>query len=263
MSHPSATPVQSRPTRVQLLVTCLVDTLYPDVGFAVVSVLERLGVAVEVPSGQTCCGQPAFNAGSWDEARAMARHLVDVFSASDLPVVVPSGSCGDMVIHQAPVLLADDPGYADRARALAARTHEFTAFLVDVLGVTDVGAADSGQVAYHPACHGLRGLGLERQPKALLDAVSGITPCPLPDAETCCGFGGLFSVKMSEISGSLLARKIANIEASGADTLVATDVSCLMHIAGGLHRKGSPIRVRHLAEVLQGGNAPGHGDHTR
>ena len=263
MSHPSATPVQPRPARVQLLVTCLVDTLYPDVGFAVVSVLERLGVAVEAPSGQTCCGQPAFNAGSWDEARAMARHLVDVFSVSDLPVVVPSGSCGDMVIHQAPALLADDPAYADRARALAARTYEFTAFLVDVLGVTDVGAVASGQVAYHPACHGLRGLGLERQPKALLDAVSGITRCRLPDAETCCGFGGLFSVKMSEISGSLLARKIANIEASGADTLVATDVSCLMHIAGGLHRKSSPIRVRHLAEVLQDGNVPGHGDQTR
>jgi L-lactate dehydrogenase complex protein LldE len=155
-----------------------------------------------------------------------------------------------MVIHQAPALLADDPAYAERARTLAARTYEFTAFLVDVLGVSDVGAAGHQRIAYHPACHGLRGLGLERQPGVLLDKVAGIERCPLDEEATCCGFGGLFSVKMSDISGSLLARKIACIEQSGADTVVATDVSCLMHIAGGLHRKGSPVRVKHLAEVL-------------
>jgi L-lactate dehydrogenase complex protein LldE len=239
-----------RPTRVQLLVTCLIDTVTPDVGFAVVAVLERAGVSVEVPLEQTCCGQPAFNAGSWDDARRMARHLVDVFEPSELPVVVPSGSCGDMVIHQAPALLADDPDYAARARDLAGRTHEFTEFLVDVLGVTDVGAVGSGRMAYHPACHGLRGLGLDRQPRALIAAVKGVELCPLDEAETCCGFGGLFALKMSEISGSLLARKIANIESSGADTMVATDVSCLLHIAGGLHRRGCAIQVKHLAEVL-------------
>lgn len=250
MSHASQAAGASRPTRVQLLVTCLVDSIFPDVGFAVVSVLERLGVAVEVPKGQTCCGQPAFNSGSWDDARAMARHLVDVFSASDLPVVVPSGSCGDMVIHQAPELLAEDPDYGPRARALAARTYEFTQFLVDVLGVTDVGAEAGGRVTYHPACHGLRGLGLDRQPRALLASVRGLEHCPLGEAETCCGFGGLFAVKMTAISGSLLARKIGNIEQSGADTVVATDVSCLMHIAGGLRRRGSSIEVRHLAELL-------------
>src|SRR5690606_36337557 len=151
----------SRPTRVQLLVTCLVDSIAPRVGFAVVEVLERLGLEVEVPAGQTCCGQPAFNSGGWDEARAMARHLIDVFGDHpDVPVVVPSGSCGDMVIHQAPMLLENDPQYADRARALAARTFEFTQFLVDVLGVTDVGAISEGKIAYHPSCHGLRGLGV-------------------------------------------------------------------------------------------------------
>jgi L-lactate dehydrogenase complex protein LldE len=235
---------------VQLMVTCLIDSLTPEVGFAVVRVLERAGVQVEVPRGQTCCGQPAFNAGCWNDARAMARHVVDVFGASDAPVVVPSGSCGDMVIHQAPHLLADDPDYADRAKALAGRTHELTAFLVDVLGVTEIGACFDGRLTYHPACHGLRGLGLNSQPRALVEGIRGAEVCPLPDAETCCGFGGLFALKMADISGSLLARKIANIEASGADTVVATDISCLLHIGGGLHRKGSSVQVKHLAELL-------------
>jgi L-lactate dehydrogenase complex protein LldE len=249
------------PSRVQLLVTCLVDSIYPQVGFAVVEVLERLGLTVEVPAGQTCCGQPAFNSGGWDDARAMARHLIDVFGDHpDVPVVVPSGSCGDMVIHQAPMLLDGDPAYADRARALASRTFEFTQFLVDVLGVTDVGASSQGSVTYHPACHGLRGLGVAQQPLALLEAVGGVHRCPLPEAETCCGFGGLFAIKLHDVSASLLDRKIGNVEASGADTLVATDVSCLMHISGGLRRRNSPIRVRHLAELLaersQAGTAP-------
>lgn len=251
MSEPEAPA--ARPTRVKLLVTCLVDTIYPQVGFAAVAVLERLGLSVEVPRDQTCCGQPAFNSGSWDDARAMARHLIDVFGDDDTPVVVPSGSCGDMVVHQAPHLLQDDERYAARARALAARTYEITQFLVDVLGVTDIGARCADRLTYHPACHGLRGLGIARQPLALLDAIDGPPRCPLPEAETCCGFGGLFAVKLHEVSGSLLDRKLANVAASGADTLVATDVSCLMHMAGGLHRKGSPIRTRHLVEVLAEG----------
>jgi L-lactate dehydrogenase complex protein LldE len=243
----------ARPTRVKLLVTCLVDTVCPDVGFATVALLERVGVAVEVPEGQTCCGQPAFNSGSWNDARAMARHLIDVFGDDDVPVVVPSGSCGDMVIHQAPHLLEADEAYAARATALAARTHELTAFIVDVMGVTDLGARTSDRLTYHPACHGLRGLGVASQPLALLDAATDGQRCALPEAETCCGFGGLFAVKLHGVSGSLLDRKIANIEQTGAGTLVATDVSCLMHIGGGLHRKGSPIKVKHLAEVLAEG----------
>jgi L-lactate dehydrogenase complex protein LldE len=239
-----------RPSRVQLMVTCMIDTLAPDVGFAVVRVLERAGIEVEVPGGQTCCGQPAFNAGCWDDARAMARHVVDVFGASDAPVVVPSGSCGDMVIHQAPYLLADDPDYAARAKTLADRTYELTAFLVDVLGITDTGARFDGRLTYHPACHGLRGLGLASQPRVLVESIRGAEVCPLPEAETCCGFGGLFALKMADISGSLLARKIANIEATGADMVVATDISCLLHIGGGLRRRGSSIQVKHLAELL-------------
>ncbi len=247
-------PPRARPTRVKLLVTCLIDTVYPQVGFSTVALLERLGVTVDVPPNQTCCGQPAFNSGSWDDARAMARHLIDVFGDDDVPVVVPSGSCGDMVIHQAPHLLKDDAQYGPRA-ARARRPHP----RADAVRRRRAGRhrrrrAHSGdRLTYHPACHGLRGLGVARQPLALLEKIDGPPRCPLPDAETCCGFGGLFAVKLSEVSGSLLDRKIANIEASGADTLVATDVSCLMHIAGGLHRKGSAVKVKHLAEVLAEG----------
>jgi L-lactate dehydrogenase complex protein LldE len=236
--------------RVQFLATCLVDQLFPHVGLAAVDVLERSGVEVTVPAGQTCCGQPAFNAGFTDEARAMARHTVDVLSREDTPVVVPSGSCADMLIHHAPELLADQGPYATRARALAARTYEFTRFLVDVLKRTDCGACARGAVTYHPSCHGLRGLAIDHQPQALLNGVDGIDIHPLRDAETCCGFGGLFAVKMSGLSGAMLDRKLDCIEESGADTVVATDMSCLMHIAGGLRRRESRVRVRHLAELL-------------
>ena len=241
---------------VQFLATCLVDQLFPQVGLAAVEVLERAGVEVTVPAGQTCCGQPAFNAGFTEEARSMARHTVDVLSRADTPVVVPSGSCADMLIHHAPVLLADQGPYATRARALAARTYEFTRFLVDVLKRTDCGACVRGSATYHPACHGLRGLNVDRQPHQLLKAVRGLDVRPLRDAETCCGFGGLFAVKMSAISGAMLERKLACIEESGAQTVVATDMSCLMHIAGGLRRRDSPIAVRHLAEVLAAAENP-------
>ena len=236
--------------RIQLLATCLVDHLFPRVGLAAASVLERFGVEVTVPAGQTCCGQPALNAGFTDEARSMARHTVDVLTADDAPVVVPSGSCADMIVHHTPGLLAGDPSYASRARALAARTHEFAQFLVDVLKRPDCGACLAGSAVYHPSCHGLRALGVDRQPRELLAHVGELDLRPLRDAETCCGFGGLFAVKMSGVSGAMLERKIACIEESGAGTVVATDMSCLMHIAGGLHRRGSRVEVRHLAEVL-------------
>ncbi|MDX1520699.1 MAG: (Fe-S)-binding protein [Anaerolineae bacterium] len=235
---------------VQLFVTCLVDQFYPDVGFAVVEVLEKLGLTVEFPEGQTCCGQPAFNGGFWDDARAIARHTVDTLSRSEVPVVIPSGSCGDMIIHHYAEILADDPLYGSKATALKARTYEFTQFLVDVLGVTDLQATTSGCLTYHASCHGLRGLGLNSQPRQLLEKVSGAEQKPLPEAETCCGFGGLFAVKMGDISGAILKEKLDNIEATGADTVVGTDVSCLMHIAGGLRRRGSAVKVKHLAEVL-------------
>jgi L-lactate dehydrogenase complex protein LldE len=237
--------------QASLFVTCLVDQLFPHVGHAVVRVLERIGVTVAVPKGQTCCGQPAFNAGFHDEARAMARHTIDVLGQDEkMPIVVPSGSCADFLVHHAPHLLEADPTYASRAAALARRTYEFSQFLVDVAGRTDCGACARGSATYHPSCHGLRGLNLTRQPLALLEQVDSLDLRPLPDAETCCGFGGLFAVKMSEISTAMLDRKLDHVEETGADRLVATDVSCLMHMGGGLRRRGSGIVVRHIAEVL-------------
>jgi L-lactate dehydrogenase complex protein LldE len=244
-----------RPTRVQVLVTCLVDRLFPDTGMAVVRVLEKLGLEVVCPSAQTCCGQPAFNAGFLDDAKVMARHTIDVFSADPAPIVIPSGSCGDMVIHQYAALLADEPAYATRARDLAKRSFEFTRFLVEELGVTDVGARGVGTVAYHACCHGLRGLDVRDQPVALLDQVGGLTRTPLPEHDVCCGFGGLFAVKMADISSAMLARKLDCIEACGASTIAVTDVSCAMHMAGGLHRRGSAIEVRHVADLLDPGEA--------
>jgi L-lactate dehydrogenase complex protein LldE len=245
-----------RVPRVQLLVTCLVDRLFPDTGMAVVAVLERLGIEVDCPSTQTCCGQPAFNAGFRDDARAMARHTIDVFAANPAPVVIPSGSCGDMVIHQYASLLADDPLYADRARDLAARTFEFTQFLVDQLGVTDVGAAARGEsVAYHACCHGMRGLDVREQPVALLGGIAGAQVTPLAEYDVCCGFGGLFAVKMSDISSAMLTRKLDCIDACGARTVAVTDVSCAMHMAGGLRRRGSSVQVKHLADLLASGES--------
>ncbi len=239
-----------RPTRVQLLVTCLVDHFSPGTADAVVRVLEREGIDVIVPEGQTCCGQPACNAGARADAVAMARHTIAVLERDPSPVVVPSGSCADMLVHQAPALLAGDPAWSARAAALASRTFEFTQFLVDVLGVTGVPATTRGVLAYHACCHGLRGLGVDAQPRQLLDDVRGATRVPLPEDDTCCGFGGLFAVKLPDISGALLDRKCRQIAASGADTIVVTDVSCAMHMQGGLDRQGRRVRVRHIADVL-------------
>ena len=252
MAQASGPPV-TRPTRVQLLVTCLVDHFSPDTAEAVVRVLEGQGLEVVVPHDQTCCGQPACNAGARSDAVAMARHTIAVLERDPAPVVVPSGSCADMLVHQAPALLADDAAWAARAAAVAARTYEFTQFLVDVLGVEQVACRTTGTLAYHASCHGLRGLGIDDQPRRLLAQVQGATVVSLPEADTCCGFGGLFAVKLPDISGAMLARKCRQIDASGADTIVVTDVSCAMHMQGGLERAGRPARVRHIADVLGGG----------
>ena len=235
----------------QLFVTCLVETLTPDVGLAAAEVLERLGVSVIVPDGLTCCGQPAFNGGFWDDARAMARHTIDALSRSDAPVVVPSGSCADMIQHHYPELLVADPIYGPRAEALAGRVYEFSEFLVDILGQTDARASFPGRLAYHASCHTLRGKGVMHQPLDLLARVRGAELVELPGSQECCGFGGLFAVKMSDISGAMLARKLDNIEQTGADAVVACDPSCLLHMAGGLHRRGSRIRPLHIAQVLR------------
>ena len=236
--------------RVGLFATCLVNAMRPNIGFAAIKLLEEAGCTVEVPMQQTCCGQPAFNAGFTDEARAMAKHTIDVLSVSDAPVVIPSGSCGDMVIHHYAKILAEDPVYGPKAHALEERTYELTQFLVDVLGVTDVGAIAGGRVTYHACCHGLRGLGVKQQPQQLLEGVKGVERCTLEESEVCCGFGGLFAVKMSDISSAMLGRKLDCIEATTADTVIVTDVSCAMHMNGGLHRRGSQTRVKHLAELL-------------
>lgn len=241
------------PRRVSLFVTCLFDTLFPEAAHAVVRVLQAQGVEVHVPPGQTCCGQPAFNGGYWDDARAMARHTIDVFAGSDDPVLIPSGSCGAMVAHYYPELFKDDPHYGPKARALAGRIVEFTQYLVDHLGVADVGARFDAPVVYHPSCHLLRGMHVDRQPRALLDHVRGLEVRQQANADTCCGFGGVFSVKMGDISGAMLNAKLDALEATGARYVVGCDVSCLMHIEGGLRRRGSPMRSLHIAELLAGG----------
>lgn len=236
--------------KIQLFATCLIDTLRPETGEAVVNVLHRAGVVVAFPQGQTCCGQPAFNAGMRAEARAMARHTIATFEADPAPVVVPSGSCTAMLRHGYPELFADDPQWLPRAQALAARTFEFTEFLVDELGIVDVEAYFPHNITYHASCHLLRGLGIDRQPRALLAQVRGAELVELPAAEECCGFGGVFSVEHPELSAEMLKRKINSIASTGAPIIVVCDTGCLLHINGGMHRSGLPQRVVHIAEVL-------------
>jgi len=234
---------------VQLFHTCLVNEIEPDVGMAVVRVLERLGFEVQVPLDQTCCGQPAFNGGFHDEARQVARHTVEVLERTSGAIVIPSGSCGDMIIHQYAILFEDDPAAAARARAVAARTVEFSRFVVEHAGDAIRGALRA-RVAYHPSCHLLRGLGISSDPLSLIDRLDGVTAVAFKDQDECCGFGGLFSIKNAEISAAMLDRKLAAIEAAGADRIVSCDLGCLMHIGGGLHRRGSAIRTQHLAALL-------------
>jgi L-lactate dehydrogenase complex protein LldE len=234
---------------IQLFHTCLVNEVDPDVGMAVVRVLERAGVTVQVPLDQTCCGQPAFNAGFHDEARQVARHTLGVLSRTEGPIVVPSGSCSDMLVHQYPVLFEHDPEWLPIARAVAARVREFSQFLGEV-APDGVGGTLETRVAYHPSCHLLRGLGVSREPGAQLASVAGTESVPFKDQEECCGFGGLFSIKNAEISSRMLERKADAIEACGAERVVSCDLGCLMQIGGGLHRRGSRLRVQHLAQLL-------------
>jgi L-lactate dehydrogenase complex protein LldE len=240
------------PPTVQLFVTCLIDTLQPHIGEAVVRVLERAGQQVLFPSGQTCCGQPPFNAGMRFEARKLAEHTIRIFEEDPAPVVIPSGSCTAMLRHGYPELFAADPEWLPRAQALATRTYEFSEFLVDVLRITDLGAHFPGQATYHASCHLLRGLGVDRQPRALLAKVRDLNLIELPHVEDCCGFGGVFSVEHPEISAEMLKRKINNIESTQAPIAIVADTGCLLHIQGGLHRQGKPQRVLHIAEVLAG-----------
>jgi L-lactate dehydrogenase complex protein LldE len=231
------------------MVTCLGDAIRPEAGVATVRLLRRLGHQVHFPGRQTCCGQPFFNSGFVAGARDLARHTIEVFG-EDRPVVTPSGSCAAMVKLEYAHLFHDDPHWRARAAALAARTFELSDFLVNTLRVHDVGARFDGKVAYHYACH-LRGLGLASEAETLIRAVRGAQLVPLPRQETCCGFGGSFSVRYPEISGAMVNEKVACVEASGADALVSTDTGCLMNIGGALHRQGKGMKVMHLAELLE------------
>lgn len=235
--------------KVSLLVTCLGDVLFPDVGVATVRLLRRLGVEVDFPAAQTCCGQPHFNSGYHDHARQLARHTVATF-AGDQPVVVPSGSCAAMVKKEYPELLQDDSAWHDRAVALAARTYELSQFLVHVLGVEDVGARFPARGTYHLSCH-LRALGVLTEPERLLRRVRDLELVPLERFDECCGFGGSFSVRYPAISAAMVRDKAGFVENTKADVVIATDAGCLMNIGGCLHRRGSPVRPMHLAEVLE------------
>jgi len=235
--------------KVALFVTCLVDQLFPQVGEAMVTVLRRAGVTVDFPSAQTCCGQIAFNDGFWPEARPLARRFLETFGEADA-IVAPSGSCVAMVRDFYSVLLQGEPELVERARDLGEHTYELCEFLVDVLHCDDVGAQFPHRVSYHPSCHGLRLLGVADQPLRLLTRVRGLTLIPLPHAEECCGFGGMFAVKFAALSGSMLRAKLDAIAETNAEVVTATDVSCLMHIVGGLSRSGGRTRTLHLAEIL-------------
>lgn len=239
-----------RPVRVGLFVTCLVDLMRPSVGFAAVKLLEDAGCTVDVPV-QTCCGQPAFNSGDRGTSRDLAEQVVEAFSRFDY-VVAPSGSCAGMIKAHYPELFADDPNWAPRANALAAKTHELTSFLVDVLGVTSVTAKHEGSVTYHDSCSGLRELGVKAQPRKLLASVEGLSLVEMADSDVCCGFGGTFAVKYGEISGAIVSEKAKNIGAAGAPMVLAGDLGCLMNMAGKLARDGTPVAARHVAEVLAG-----------
>ena len=237
-------------TTAQLFVTCIVDTLYPEVGEAVVHILQRAGVNVEFPSDQTCCGQPAFNAGMRSEARKMAEHTIQVFEGSPGDIVIPSGSCTGMVKHGYQELFADDPGWLKRAQSLADRSYELTQYLVDVLDIDDLKSEFNEKIAYHPSCHLLREVGIDEQPQLLLENVRGAELIQLPKRDECCGFGGLFSMEHPEISKEMLDRKIENFLLSGASVLVACDAGCVAHISGGLHRRKNHQKALHIAEIL-------------
>jgi L-lactate dehydrogenase complex protein LldE len=238
--------------RVGLFVTCLVDLMRPNIGFAALELLEGAGCEVVVPAAQTCCGQPAYNSGDRPTAQALARKVLDEFDGVEY-VVVPSGSCGGMIRAHYGELLSDLPEFADRAKALAARTHELTDFLVNVLKIERVPGRFDGTVTYHDSCSGLRELGVKGQPRSLLAKVPGLALREMEAPESCCGFGGTFAVKFGEVSSSIADAKCVRIEACGTDAVVLGDLGCMLNIEGRLRRRGDEkTRVLHVAEVLAG-----------
>lgn len=240
----------SEPT-VGLFATCLVDLMRPVVGFAAVKLLEDAGCRVEVPEAQTCCGQPAYNSGDKADTLDIARNVIETFETYDY-VVAPSGSCAGMIKDHYPEAFADDPKWLARAEALAEKTYELMSFLTDVMHVSATNAEFSGTVTYHDSCSGLRELGIKDQPRRLLSSVNGLNIAEGKETETCCGFGGLFCVKYPDISEKMVDAKVDDIVATGAGTVLAGDLGCLMNIAGRLQRRGVDVKARHAAEVLAG-----------
>jgi L-lactate dehydrogenase complex protein LldE len=240
--------VPERPARASLFVTCLVDLLYPEVGEATVALLEHAGVRVDFPASQTCCGQPPFNSGFHDDARRMARNMLDAFEDAEV-VVSPSGSCSAMVRSYYPHLFEGRPE-EPRARALAERTYELSEFLVDGLGVDRIEGSWRGQVTYHDSCHGLRELGLRGQGRQLVQSIDGVDLVEMARPDMCCGFGGTFSVRLPDVATAMADDKIAQTEATAAAIMLTGDTGCLMHIAGRMSRRGSAVRPMHLATFL-------------
>jgi len=236
--------------RVALLVTCLVDTMRPSVGFAAVRLLEDAGCTVDVPA-QTCCGQPNYNSGDRAGAKALARRMIEAMTGFDF-VVAPSGSCAATVINDYPQILAGDPAWEGRARDLAGRTHEIVSFLTRVMGVERVSARCTARATYHDSCSGLRSLGIKDEPRRLLASVEGLTLSEMDQPEICCGFGGTFCVKYPDISNKMVSNKTADIASSGAELLLAGDLGCLMNMQGKLSREGRAVKARHIVEVLAG-----------
>ena len=238
--------------KVTLFIQCLVDGIYPEVGEAMVAIFRKLGVNLTCPTQQTCCGQPAFNSGYQREARVAAKRFIEIFEKAEA-IVCPSGSCVTMVRHNYPQLFSDDATWLQRAQNVAAKTFELTEYLVDILGVDDLGAHFDGVITYHDSCHLLRNLRIKEQPRRLLRKMAGTEFIEMNDSDRCCGFGGSFSFKYGDISAAMAEDKVNNIIDSGAGAVVGCDMGCLMNIQGMLSRKGSSIKVMHIAQLLASG----------
>jgi L-lactate dehydrogenase complex protein LldE len=234
--------------RIQLFITCMIDSLFPQIGEAIFEALSITGAEIYFPSTQTCCGQPSYNAGYRDQAKHLAKRTIEILTQRDDPVVIPSGSCAVMIRKEFLDLFHDNPPWHQRAQALASRTYELSEFLVDVSDSPGFQASFNGRIAYHPSCHLLRGLGVQTQPLDLLNQIEGADVLSL--SADCCGFGGVFAIDHPEISSEMMNRKLDAIENLGVDVVVGADVSCLMQIEGGLRRRGSSIRCAHLAQML-------------
>ena len=238
--------------KVTQFIQCLVDGIYPEVGEAMVAIFRKLGVNLTCPTQQTCCGQPAFNSGYLREARVAAKRFIEIFETAEA-IVCPSGSCVTMVRHHYPQLFSDDATWLQRAQNVAAKTFELTEYLVDILGVDDLGAHFDGVITYHDSCHLLRNLRIKEQPRRLLRKITGTEFIEMNDSDRCCGFGGSFSFKYGDISAAMAEDKVNNIIDSGAGAVVGCDMGCLMNIQGMLSRKGSSIKVMHIAQLLASG----------